>query len=287
MNLTDLGTIRDLFARHGFSFTKSLGQNFLINPSICPKIAELGGCDGRVCALEIGTGVGVLTKELALRTKKTVAIEIDRGLEPILAETLAEHSNVEVIFGDVMETDLKALFKEKFEGEDVVVCANLPYYITSPVIMRLLEERLPIRSITVMVQREAADRICARVGTRECGAVTAAVNYYSTPKKLFNVSRGSFAPSPNVDSAVIRLDIAGTPKYDVKDEKLFFRIVRAAFSQRRKKMVNPLSAELGLSKSEVAEVLEKAGLKVTVRAEEVEMEEFARVCDLVGERLSN
>ena len=185
MQLTDLGTIRELFTRHGFSFTKSLGQNFLINPSVCPKIAELGGCNKNVCALEIGTGIGVLTKELALRTKKTVAVEIDRGLEPILAETLSEHSNVEIIFGDIMETDLKKLFKEHFEGEEVVVCANLPYYITSPVIMRLLEERLPIRSLTVMVQREAADRICARVGTRECGAVTVAVNYYSTPKKLF------------------------------------------------------------------------------------------------------
>lgn len=280
MQLTDLGTIRDLFNRHGFSFTKSLGQNFLINPSVCPKIAEQGGCDGSVCALEIGTGIGVLTKELALRTKKTVAIEIDRGLEPILAETLAEYSNVEVIFGDIMETDLKGLFKEKFEGEDVVVCANLPYYITSPVIMRLLEERLPIRSITVMVQREAADRICAKVGTRGCGAVTVAVNYYSTPKKLFNVSRGSFAPSPNVDSAVIRLDISEKPKYEVGDEKLFFRIVRAAFSQRRKQMINPLSAELGLSKIEVAQILEKAGLKSTVRAEEVGMEGFVEICRL-------
>lgn len=283
MQLTDLGTIRDLFTRHGFSFTKSLGQNFLINPSVCPKIAEQGGCDGKVCALEIGTGIGVLTRELALRTKKTVAIEIDRGLEPILAETLAEHSNVEIVFGDIMEIDLKALFDEKFKEEEVVVCANLPYYITSPVIMRLLEERLPIRSVTVMVQREAADRICAKVGTRECGAVTAAVNYYSTPKKLFNVSRGSFAPSPNVDSAVIRLDISKEPKYAVKDEKLFFRIVRAAFSQRRKQMINPLSAELGLDKRKTAEILELAGLKGTARAEEIDMEEFVRVCELVRE----
>ena len=283
MQLTDLGTIRELFTRHGFSFTKSLGQNFLINPSVCPKIAELGGCNENVCALEIGTGIGVLTKELALRTKKTVAVEIDRGLEPILAETLSEHSNVEIIFGDIMKTDLKHLFKEHFEGEEVVVCANLPYYITSPVIMRLLEERLPIKSLTVMVQREAADRICAKVGTRECGAVTVAVNYYSTPKKLFNVSRGSFAPSPNVDSAVIRLDVSGIPKYDVKDEKLFFGIVRAAFSQRRKQMINPLSAELGISKPETAELLERSGIKATARAEEGGMEGFVRLCDTAGE----
>lgn len=281
MQLTDLGTIRELFTRHGFSFTKSLGQNFLVNPSVCPKIAELGGCGKDVCALEIGTGIGVLTKELALRSKKTVAVEIDRGLEPILNETLAEYSNVEVIFGDIMEIDLRKLFKEKLEGEETVVCANLPYYITSPVIMRLLEERLPIKSITVMVQREAADRICARVGTRECGAVTAAVNYYSTPKKLFNVSRGSFAPMPNVDSSVIRLDISDTPKYNVRDEKLFFKIVRASFSQRRKQMINPLSAELRLSKAETAELLKKAGIKPTARAEEVSMEGFVKICDTV------
>lgn len=281
MQLTDIGTIKDLFARHGFSFTKSLGQNFLINPSVCPKIAEHGGCNDTVCALEIGTGVGVLTKELALRTKKTVAVEIDRGLEPILAETLSEFSNVEIVFGDIMELDLKALFEERFKGEEVVVCANLPYYITSPVIMRLLEERLPIKSITVMVQREAADRICAKVGSRESGAVTVAVNYYSTPKKLFNVSRGSFAPSPNVDSAVIRLDVVEEKKYNVEDEKLFFRIVRAAFSQRRKQMINPLSAELIISKQQLSEIFLSIGIKATARAEELSMEDFVALCNTV------
>lgn len=278
MQLTDLGTIKSLFARHGFSFTKSLGQNFLINPSVCPKIAELGGCDGKVCALEIGTGIGVLTKELALRTKKTVAVEIDKGLEPILNETLAEFSNIEIVFGDIMDIDLSRLFEERFKGEDVVICANLPYYITSPVIMKLLEERIPVRSITVMVQREAADRICAAVGTRECGAVTVAVNYYSRPKKLFNVSRGSFSPSPNVDSAVIRLDVSQQVNYEVGDERLFFRIVKAAFSQRRKQMANPLSAELGISKQELIKVLEDTGIKASARAEEVGMEQFAQLC---------
>lgn len=278
MQLTDLGTIKSLFARHGFSFTKSLGQNFLINPSVCPKIAELGGCDGKVCALEIGTGIGVLTKELALRTKKTVAVEIDKGLEPILNETLAEFSNIEIVFGDIMDIDLSRLFEERFKGEDVVICANLPYYITSPVIMKLLEERIPVRSITVMVQREAADRICAAVGTRECGAVTVAVNYYSRPKKLFNVSRGSFSPSPNVDSAVIRLDVSQHVNYEVGDERLFFRIVKAAFSQRRKQMANPLSAELGISKQELIKVLEDTGIKASARAEEVGMEQFAQLC---------
>lgn len=283
MELTNIGTIKDLFQRHGFSFTKSLGQNFLVNPAVCPKIAEQGGCNENVCALEIGTGIGVLTKELALRCKKVVAVEIDEGLKPILQETLSEFSNIEIIFADFMETDLKALFEEKLKGEEVVVCANLPYYITSPVIMRLLEEKPPIKSLTVMVQKEAADRICAHMGSRDCGALTAAVNYYSTPKKLFNVSRGSFNPSPNVDSAVIRLDIAGTKKYPVKDEKLFFRIIKASFSQRRKQMINPLSAELGISKAQMSEILEKSGIKPAARPEELTMENFTTLCNNISE----
>lgn len=275
MELTDIGVIKDLFSRHGFSFTKSLGQNFLINPSVCPKIAEQGGCEKNVCSLEIGTGIGVLTKELALRSKKTVAVEIDRTLGPILEETLADCDNVQIVFDDIMKLDLKALFSEHFSNEEVVVCANLPYYITSPVIMRLLEERLPIRSLTVMVQREAAERICAPMGSRECGALTAAVNYYSTPKRLFNVSRGSFMPSPNVDSAVIRLDIAKDRKYpQVIDEKLFFRIIRAAFSQRRKQMINPVSSELKIPKEELSEKFAKCGIKPTARPEELKMEDF-------------
>ena len=279
MKLTDLGVIKDLFTRHGFSFTKSLGQNFLINPSICPKIAEMGGCGKEICSLEIGTGIGVLTQELAIRSKKTVAIEIDRGLAPILEETLAEHSNVEVIFADFMEIDLKKLFEEKFNDEEVVVCANLPYYITSPVIMRILEEKLPVKSLTVMVQKEAAERICAKVGSRGCGALTVAVNYYSDPKKLFNVTRGSFAPAPNVDSSVIRLDIAKDKKYDVKDEKLFFRTVKSAFSQRRKQMINPLSAELEVSKQILSGIMENVGIRASARAEELSMEDFVRLCN--------
>lgn len=281
MQLTDLGVIKDLFNRHGFSFTKSLGQNFLINPSICPKIAELGGCGKDICSLEIGTGIGVLTKELALRSKKTVAIEIDKGLQPILAETLYDFSNIDIIFADFMEIDLKKLFEEKFKNEEVVICANLPYYITSPVIMRILEEKLPVKSLTVMVQREAADRICARVGSRECGALTVAVNYYSDPKKLFNVSRGSFAPSPNVDSSVIRLDIDDNQKYSVSDERLFFRTVKSAFSQRRKQMVNPLSSDLHIEKQQMAEIMTAAGIKNTARAEELSMEDFISLCNNV------
>lgn len=263
MELTNINVIRQLFERHGFSFTKSLGQNFLINPAVCPKIAEMGGAKPGVCALEIGTGVGVLTKELATRCEKVIAVEIDTTLKPILEETLAEFDNVEIVFADVMETDLAALLAEKAPGMEVVVCANLPYYITSPVIMRVLESRLPVSAMTVMVQKEAADRICAKPGTRDCGAISCAVSYYSEPKLLFKVGRGSFMPSPNVDSAVIRLDVkpecGRTPGW----ERLMFRIIRAAFSQRRKQIANPLSAELHIAKPQLAEIMQSCGIKPT------------------------
>lgn len=285
MQLTNIGTIKELFQRHGFSFSKSLGQNFLINPSVCPKIAEMGGCKKGAAAIEIGTGIGVLTKELAERCDKVLAIEIDEGLKPILSETLAEYDNVEVVFADVMKTDLKALIAEKLgDFDEIYVCANLPYYITSPVIMRLLEERLPISAITVMVQKEAAERLCAKPGERECGAVTIAVNYYSTPKLLFRVNRGSFMPSPNVDSAVIRLDISPEPKYSVKDEALFFRLVHAAFAQRRKQMINPLSSALGIEKNELAKIMELCGVKATARPEELKMQDFVNLCNTISEK---
>lgn len=277
MELTNIGVIKELFERHGFSFTKSLGQNFLINPAVCPKIAELGGAKPGVCALEIGTGVGVLTKELAERCEKVIAVEIDTSLKPILEETLADYDNVEIVFADVMETDVAALLAEKARGLETVVCANLPYYITSPVIMRVLESRLPISAMTVMVQKEAADRICAKPGTRDCGAISCAVSYYSEPKLLFKVGRGSFMPSPNVDSAVIRLDIKPAADIPAEEERMLFRIIRTAFSQRRKQIANPLSGELHLSKSELSALMESCGIKPTARAEELTLEDFGRL----------
>ena len=274
LRLTDIGVIRELFERHGFSFSKSLGQNFLIDPSVCPKIAQMGGGNENVCALEIGTGVGVLTKELAKLCKRVVAVEIDKGLEPILAETLGDFGNVEIIFADVLKADLHRIFEEKFAGEEVVVCANLPYYITSPVIMKLLEERLPISSITVMVQKEAAERICAAPAERECGALSYAVRYYSEPRILFRVNRGSFMPSPNVDSAVIRLDVKRESPLRQDEEQAFFRVIRAGFSRRRKQLVNPLSDELKITKQQAAELLEKSKIKPSARAEELTMEQY-------------
>lgn len=284
MELTNIGVIRDLFERHGFSFTKSLGQNFLVNPAVCPKIAEMGGAKPGVCALEIGTGVGVLTKELAERCDRVIAVEINASLKPILEETLADYENVEIVFADVMETDLAALLAEKAAGMEVVVCANLPYYITSPVIMRVLESRLPVSAMTVMVQKEAADRICAKPGTRDCGAISCAVSYYSEPKLLFRVGRGSFMPSPNVDSAVIRLDVKPHSGRTPEEEKLLFRIIRAAFSQRRKQIANPLSAELGISKADLAGLMQSCGIKPMARAEELTLEDFERLAAAVDSR---
>lgn len=283
LQLTNIGVIKELFSRHGFSFTKSLGQNFLINPSVCPKIAELGGCAENVCALEIGTGIGVLTRELAKRCDKVVAVEIDEGLRPILEETLEGFDNVEVIFADVMQTDLAAVLEEKFGGKETVVCANLPYYITSPVIMRVLESRLPVKAMTVMVQKEAADRLCAAPATRECGAISYAVNYYSVPKLLFKVNRGSFMPAPNVDSAVVRLDIRTEKMLPDNEEQALFKIIRAGFSQRRKQLTNPLSAEFNIPKTQIAESLQTANIKPSARAEELSLEDYfslARIfCD--------
>lgn len=277
-SLTDINVVREVLSRHGFTFSKALGQNFLVNPSVCPQMAESCGADGQG-VLEIGPGIGVLTAELAKRARKVVSLELDRRLLPVLAETLADFGNVEIVNEDVLKADLRAILKERFAGMEVSVCANLPYYITSPVIMRLLEERLPFRSIIVMVQKEAAERLCAPVGSREAGAVTVAVQYYARAEKLFSVSRGSFLPAPNVDSAVICLQIRQAPAVAVTDEKKFFRMVKAAFGQRRKTALNAISAGMALQKGDVAAALEIAGLEGNVRAEKLSMEELAALCE--------
>ena len=278
-NLSDISVIRSVLEKHGFNFLKALGQNFLINPSVCPRMAECSLADENTGVIEIGAGIGVLTAELAKIAKKVVCVELDTRLLPILDETLAEFDNIEIVNADVMKTDLKALIEEKFQGMDVVVCANLPYYITSPVITMLLESRLPIKAVTVMIQKEAADRLCTPVGSRDSGAITVCTNYYAEVKQLFNVSRGSFMPAPNVDSTVIRLDIRDNPAVEVSDEKKFFRMVKAAFAQRRKTALNSISSGMGLSKNQVAEALRNAGLEENVRAEKLTMEELALLCE--------
>ena len=274
MKLSNISVIKDVLSRHGFTFSKALGQNFLVNPTVCPRMAQEGGAAPGVGMIEIGAGIGVLTAELAQRADKVVCIEIDSRLLPILDETLAEYDNIKIVNEDVLKVDLPALITQEFPGMEVAVCANLPYYITSPILMSLLEQRLPIRSITVMVQKEAAQRICAPLGSREVGAVSVAVRYFAEPKVLFQVSRGSFMPAPDVDSTVIRLDIHPTPPVEVTDEALFFKLVRGAFSQRRKTVANSLSSALSLSK-EVGRKLQQAGIPLTARPEQLSMEEFA------------
>ena len=274
MNLTNIGTVKEILSRHGFSFSKGLGQNFIINPDICPKIAENGNACKGFGVLEIGTGIGVLTAELAKRADKVTAVEIDTRLLPILEETLADFDNVKIINEDVMKCDLHKLIEEEFGGLRVAVCANLPYYITSPIIMMLLESRLPIESITVMVQKEAAQRLCAKVGTRESGAITVGVNYYGTVKNLFGVSRGSFMPAPNVDSAAIRLDLNGEHRLDEESERFFFRVVKAGFSQRRKTLANSLASVMGIPKDRVYSALTGLGLPEAARIEQLDMEQL-------------
>ncbi len=286
-NLTDVSTIKDILAHHGFHFSKALGQNFIINPSICPRMAEESGIDENCGVIEIGAGIGVLTAELAKRAKKVVVIEIDTKLLPILDETLKDFDNIEIINQDVLKTDLAALIKEKFDGMPVYVCANLPYYITSPVIMMLLESRLPIEAITVMVQKEAAQRLCADVGSRLSGAVTIAVDYYANAEKLFDVSAGSFMPAPKVDSSVIRMNIRKTPEIEITNEELFFRMVHAAFGQRRKTASNSISAGSGIPKDIVIKAIEECGFHPAVRAESLNMQELANLSEKIGELLKN
>lgn len=281
MNLTNIGTVKDILSRHGFSFSKGLGQNFIINPDICPKIAENGNARQGWGILEIGTGIGVLTAELARRADKVAAVEIDTRLMPVLEETLSEFDNVKIFNEDVMKCDLNKIIKEEFAGLHAAVCANLPYYITSPVIMLLLESRLPIESVTVMVQKEAAQRLCAKVGSRESGAITVGVNYYGTARSLFNVSRGSFMPSPNVDSAVIRIDIDPNGRLDEEAEKFFFKMVKCGFSQRRKTAANALSGQLGIDKSIIYGALGQLGLPEAARIEQLDMDQLIGLSEAI------
>lgn len=276
-NLTNISVIKELLEKYGFTFSKGLGQNFLINPSVCPKIAEYGYAQKGYGIIEIGTGFGTLSMELAKGADKVVAIEIDSRLIPVLDETMSDFDNFKVYNQDVMKTDLKAIIEKEFQGMKVAVCANLPYYITSPIIMMLLEEELPVEAITVMVQKEAAQRLCAKMGTRESGAITAAVNFYGKAETLFSVSRGSFMPAPNVDSAVIQIKPDFEYRNKIKDKKLYFKIIKGAFAQRRKAIANPLSSALSMPKDDIIKVLEKTGLERTTRCEQIDMEKWSEL----------
>lgn len=273
-NLTNINVVKELLKKYGFTFSKGLGQNFLINPSVCPKIAEYGFAESGYGILEIGTGFGTLSCELAKGADKVVAVEIDSRLLPVLGETMADFDNFKVINADIMKTDLDSLIKQEFDGLKVAVCANLPYYITSPVIMKLLESEIPAEAITVMVQKEAAQRLCARMGTREAGAITAAVNYYGSAELLFNVSRGSFMPAPNVDSAVIQIRPDNKYRNKIDDQELYFRVIKGAFAQRRKTLANSLNASIGVEKTVIYDILKEMGLKETIRCEQLNMDQW-------------
>ena len=281
MNLADVNTLERLLKSEGFSFKKSLGQNFLIDDTVCPAMAD-AACDPNTGVLEIGPGVGVLTQELAKRAKRVVAVELDERLKKILPKTLGEFNNIKVIFGDAMKLDLASIIKAEFaDCERVCVCANLPYYITSPIIMHLLESRLPIDSVTVMVQKEAGERLCAEVGTRDSGAVTVAVSYFAKAEILFGVDRTSFMPPPNVDSAVIRLKIRDEAPIKLNDEKGFFKFVKACFAQRRKTLVNTVSNSLPVSKDKIRAALAELGLLETVRSEQLTLNQLADLFNIL------
>lgn len=271
--------INEILKKHGFSFTKSIGQNFLINPSVPPKMAAGSGCDG-IGVLEVGPGAGMLTSELAKLAKKVVAVELDKRLAPVLAETVGGLENVEVVFSDALKLDLPAFIKDHFGGMPVVVCANLPFYISTELIMRFLESGAKFKGITVLLQKELAVRLCAPVPSRECGAVSVTVHYRADPEILFDVSRGSFLPAPNVDCQVIRLNIYDNPSVRPNDEKLFFTVIRAAFNQRRKTLHNSLSVLWG--KEKTAAVLAAADIDPRMRAEQLSVADFSRIADALN-----
>ena len=277
LDLSNKREIKSFLSNENFRFKKSLGQNFLIDGSIAPRMADIAA-DSDTGVIEIGPGAGVLTRELAARAKRVVAIELDESLKPVLKETLKDLNNVSLIFGDVLKTDLKAVIKEYMEDcTRVTVCANLPYYITSPVITGLLKARLPIDSITVMVQKEAGERLCAKVGTRKAGAVTALVDYFAEAKECFFVPKTAFLPPPKVDSVVINLKIREKPPVEVCDPEFFFKTVNACFLLRRKTAVNSVSSALNIDKQTVNDVFSRLGIDKTARGESFNMETLAKL----------
>ena len=282
MKLTDITQIKEILSRHGFRFSKSLGQNFLVADWVPRSIADSAGLDADTCVLEIGPGIGCLTRELSERAGKVVAVELDGALRPVLTETLADLANVEVVYGDILRQDLAALTAERMPGLRPVVCANLPYNVTTPVLTKLIESGL-FDTVTVMIQREVARRICAAPNTPDYGAFGIFVQWHMTAELLFDVPPGCFIPQPKVTSSVIRLTRRAAPPSTVRDEKLLMRIVRAAFNQRRKTLVNALSAGLGMDKGLAAAALAGCGLDERVRGEALSIAEFASLCEKIGD----
>lgn len=280
-NLANPSYVSAVLKRFGFTFQKKYGQNFLMDDNILNKIIDSADITKDDVVLEIGPGIGTMTEELSRAAKHVIAVEIDKHLIPILEETLFGHSNITIINQDILKADIEALAREYNDGKPLKVVANLPYYITTPIIMELLEKRLPIHSITVMVQKEVAERMMTGPGSKDYGALSLAVKYYSTPHIVCQVPAGCFMPKPNVDSAVIQLVCNEKPPVEVDDEKLLFKCIRASFNQRRKTLANGLKNYSGLTftKEEIEKAIENAGFTPSVRGEALTLEEFAKLAN--------
>lgn len=286
MELTNINEISSLLLRHGFKFSKAMGQNFLTARWVPQQIAEEAGIDENTGVLEVGPGIGCLTAELSDNAGKVVSVELDKRLKPVLAETLEGRDNVEIIFGDVLKLNLRQLVEEKFQGLKPAICANLPYNVTTPLITAFIDADC-FETITVMIQREVARRICAQPGTGDYGAFGIFVNYYMEPELLFDVPPSCFVPQPKVTSSVIKLRKREKPPVEVKDEKLLFKVVRAAFNQRRKTLVNALSSAFGnLNKNEIINLVENAGYDCRIRGENLDIGGFAKISDEIHTLIS-
>ena len=283
MKLYSPATIKDIRERYGFRLTKSLGQNFLTDKNIIDNIIEASNIGENDLVIEIGPGIGVITKEAAAKAGSVIAVEIDKNLIPILQETLADETNVKIINRDILKTDLTAVIEEEKKNfpqmESVRIIGNLPYYITTPIIMKLLEDGVPADSITVMMQKEVADRIKAAPGNKERGALSVAVQYYCQVVKVTDVPKEVFVPAPKVDSTVLRLDIRKEKPVELKDDKLFFKAVKSGFAQRRKTLLNSLASGTGLGKDKIGQILEEAGIDPGRRAETLDIDEFAKIAN--------
>ena len=275
----------DLVKKHGFKFTKSLGQNFLIDDNIVDKIVAGAGIGPEDKIIEVGPGIGTLTREMASRAQNLMAVEIDKNLIPILEDTLGDYDNVKIVNEDIKKADIRGLIDENLSGGPVKLVANLPYYITTPIIMRFLEENINVTDIVVMVQKEVAERMNAQPGGKDFGALSVAVQYYCDTEIVAKVPRHLFVPQPNVDSIVIALRIRPERKYKVDDEDLYFKVVKAAFGQRRKTLLNSISSMGNLAKDQVKEALEEAGIDPKRRGETLSLDEFAILSNIIGNKL--
>ncbi len=284
--LTSPKTIKGIMDRYGFKFSKKYGQNFIIDENVLDRIVKGAAIDKEDAVLEIGPGIGVMTDALCKSANKVVSIEIDQSLLPVLAETVGHHENLTIIQVDVLKVDLMEIFRVHFENTRPKLVANLPYYVTTPIIMKFLEERIPVSDLVIMIQKEVADRIMAHPSTSDYGALSVAVQYFTEPSIVTRVSRGSFMPMPNVDSTVLRLKVREKPPVHLENEEIFFKTVKDGFGKRRKTLLNALTGGfLGLSKEQAREALEKAEIEERIRAEALDMNEFARLANAINQVL--